>query len=151
MVNLIAGTYFHGNVSDIEILWTFLAIIGLAFSFHNVSESRKDLDVLRERGIRNGRWKIAMTALKAEVGRGIIQFIFMLIGIMAMLYPEPPAQIDSFKLSIYRFIFQWGFIASSVILVLKSYWNYQLRRELIEHGIKLEPHETENGNGNTKE
>lgn len=146
---IIAGTYGSGAVSDIEILWTLISLIGLLFSFYNIKESRQDLAVLRERHIRNGRWRIAVTALRAELGRAIIQGINVTIGIFAMTFPEPPSAAEPLKVQVFRFIFQWGFILSSFILTLKSYWNFSLRRELIEHGIKLEPHETEPENGDS--
>jgi hypothetical protein len=147
VLSVIAGTYFHGNVSDIEVLWVLIATIGVIFSLHNVQESRKDLHALRERNIRNGRHRIAITGLRAEAGRAIVQMIYFTIGAYAMAFPEPPTQHEPFKFSLFRFLFQWGFILSSVILTLKSYWNYELRRDLIEHGIKLEPYETENKDG----
>jgi hypothetical protein len=144
MTNLIAGTYFGGYVSDIEILWVLIALVGMIFSLHNVSETRQDLAVLRYKNIRNGRWKIAVTGLRAEVGRFIIQSIYLAVGIYAMFFPDPPSMHESLRVAAFRFLFQWGFIVSSLILTLKSYWNYELRQELVEHGVKLEPHETEN-------
>jgi len=138
----LASSYFNGYVSDIEILWTLIALGGLVFSIYNIREAFNDVAALKLRKIKNGRMKIAMVGLKAELGRAIIQTIFLAVGILAMNFQDPPVQIhEPFKVALFRFVFQWGFILSGLILALKSYWNFQLRRDLMEHGIQLEPHE----------
>lgn len=140
----LAAAYFNGYVSDIEVLWVLITSIGAIFSIHNLIESRRDLKVLKMRGVRNGRMKIALTGIRAETGRLVIQTIFLIVGIDAMTLQEAPIYPhEPWHIALTRFLFQWGFIAASAILTLKSYWNYSLRRDLIEHGIKLEPHETQ--------
>lgn len=138
---MLASTYFNGYVSDIEILWVLIALAGLIFSLFNLRESIIDIRELRVRRITNGRKKIAITGFKAEIGRVIIQFIFILIGVMAMTFQDAPQSHEPFKIALFRFIFQWGLIVSSIILSLKSYWNYILRKDLLRYGVTIQPHE----------
>lgn len=138
----LAASYFGGYVSDIEIMWVLIALFGAVFSAHNLNESRKDLAILKERGITNGRQKIAKTGFRAEVARLTVQVIFITVGIIAMTFQDPPAVVhEPLKLMLFRFIFQWGFIVGSAMLSLSSYWNWSLRRDLLEHGVRIEPHE----------
>lgn len=142
MIQLLAGTYYHGFVSDIEILWVLIALFGAGFSIHNLRESFMDITALRLSGIRNGRWKIARAALKSESARLFIQLIYIMVGIGAMTFQEPPVQYHQpLHIQIFTFLFQWGFILSSAMLTAISYWNFALRRDLLESGIRIEPHE----------
>lgn len=129
MFNIIAASY--GNISDIEIMWTLLALGGAFFAIFNLIESHQDLAALKDRDITDGRFKIAKTGLRAEIARLTIQIINATIGIMAMTYPDPPSTIhESLRDTIFRFFFTWGFIFSATLLSLQSYWNYSLRHDL---------------------
>lgn len=132
---IIAAQY--GTISDIEIMFGLIALFGLIFSLYNVREAQEDIGYLRERNIGNGRMKIAVFARRAEIARATIQSIFVMLAIMAMLFPDQPSlPNEPLKLVIYRFLFVWGLMISAALLSLKSYWNWHLRRELLDEGSR---------------
>lgn len=135
MFNVLAATY--GTISDIELMWTLIALAGASFSVWNIKESRRDLAALRESKIGNGRYQIATQSLRAEIITFAIQLIHISIGIVAMTLREYPATLqEPLKLVIFRFLFTWGLIAVGTMLLLKSYWNYQLRRYLLQQVVE---------------
>lgn len=132
IANLIASQY--GSISDIEILWTLIALFGLGFSVYSVREAAADSGALRRSGEKNGRLILARTTLRSEVARMIIQLIFLMIGLAAMTIQEPPAQIERpLNIVLASFLIQWGLILSSLIVSLKSFWAYQARAQLKLH------------------
>jgi len=129
MLSLLAASY--GTVSDIELIWTLIAIVGLFFSLHNFKQSHEDLKFLRENGIGNGRVIIARFAMRAEAARALIQMIFITIGISAMFLEEADQGALPLKFIIFGAIFRWGLIISAGLLTYKSYLAYEVRRALI--------------------
>lgn len=129
MLSLLAAAY--GSVSDVELIWTLVALIGAGFSIYNLREAYKDFKALGIVDRKNGRGVIARSTLKSESARLAIQTIFATIGILAMFVPEssfPPG--TSFQIIAIGFAIRWGIILSSILLSLKSYWSYQVRVEL---------------------
>lgn len=130
-MNLLQIIASYGTVQDIEILWTIVALIGAIFSIHNLREALKDYRALTLTAKTNGRGTIARFNLKSESVRLIIQTIFFTIGILAMLIPGgdyPPG--TETLLIVVGAIVRWGIILSSVLISLKSFWAWQIRREL---------------------
>lgn len=126
---MIAANY--GPVADIEIVWTVVAFVGLIYSILNVRDAQIDLEVLESAGVKNGRRTLARYQLEAEVLRSIMQTIFLSIGIAAMSLPAAP---DSLDLPTTQLVIQvlitYGLIVSSVLLSIKSYLGYRVRRIL---------------------
>ena len=92
MISFLAATY--GTVSDIEILWTAIAVVGAFFSQYNLRESIKDRAALKAIDQPNGRLMVANTAVKSEGSRLVMQLIFMAIGVMAMFIAGAPDQLQ---------------------------------------------------------
>lgn len=129
MLSILAAAY--GSVSDIEILWTLIAIIGASFSVYNVREAFKDYRSLKDIDKKNGRGLIARATFKSECARLTIQLIFAAIGILAMFVPETVLPPDTpFQIVAIGFAIRWGIIFTSILVSLKSYWAYQVRTEL---------------------
>jgi hypothetical protein len=123
----------YGTVSDIEIAWILITATGLIFSIYNVFNAQKDFQGVKKLGLPadDPRTRVAIIARRSEVARAVIQSIFLTIGLMIATIPETPTPYLSLKLQIFRFIFTWGFIVCGLLIAIKSYWGFQLRREII--------------------
>jgi hypothetical protein len=139
MLSFIAAQY--GNVADIEIVWTVIALFGLIFSLFNVREAFIDRKVLRIAGIKNGRKMIADYSLVSEMARASIQLIFLTIGLLAMTYPDPPDSVIDrpWNLVLIGIVFRWGLIISALLISIKSYLAWRLRNELRKNAIAGSP------------
>jgi len=125
----------YGPVADIEIVWTVVAFVGLIYSLLNVRDAQIDLKVLEEAGVKNGRLTLARYQIEAEVLRAIMQTIFLAIGIAAMALPEVPDSLDIPATQVViRVLITYGLILSSVLLSVKSYLGYRVRRILTQGG-----------------
>lgn len=121
----------YGSVSDIEILWTLIAVVGLSFSAYNLVDARGDLEYIYSEDIHNGRTFLARTNFVAEMTRVIKQGIFLAIGLMAMFVPEVPNTLDLPRFqSVIRFTITWGLIIASALTSYQSYLGFKVRRAL---------------------
>lgn len=127
----------YGTIADIEIVWTLIAASGLVFSLFNLREAWQDRRALKEAKIGNGRSMIATHAVRNEAARGFIQFIFLTIGLLTMTYADPMNSLvdQPWNIIAISFVFKWGLITSAILIALKSYWSFQLRRKLRERII----------------
>ena len=122
----------YGTVSDIELVWTIIALVGIIFSGFNVYNAILDRKALAKLPVRNGRWLLASFALRAELARMAILLIFFSIGIGAMLLQDPPSQLTLPTVQVVvGTIFRWGLVISALLITLKSYWAYELRNTLM--------------------
>lgn len=90
------------NWSLVEIMWTLAAGFGFYFSFENISDSGRDKAVLIANTPENGDiakalvWKMAMAVangnIRRDAIRGIIQTVFILVGVLAAFVPPNPVQ-----------------------------------------------------------
>lgn len=128
---MIAASY--GSVSDIELVWTLIAVVGFGLSTFNVRASLRDCRWLRETlGDRNGRWNIAWTQFKLEASRAFCQIVFFTIGVLAMLIPDAPTAHQPLRYVLLGAFFRWGLIAVSTLVTWQSWLNYRLRSTLNE-------------------
>lgn len=125
---MIAASY--GNVSDIEIMWTLLAAIGIVFGLYNLRDALGDLSALNTAGIRNGRRLIAQFAIRQEILRLTMQSIYFGIGILAFTIPDPPPRPLTTKVAVIGFLITWGLVTSSAIVLFKSIDGYVTRKRL---------------------
>lgn len=122
----------YGTVSDIEILWTLIALGGMGFGVYNIRDAWLDRKAIISKGTRNGRRRIATFAVRGEAARTYMQTIFALIGVLAMLLPEAPTPGLPIKLVIFGAVFRWGLITVALVCLLKSIDSWYLRRKLNE-------------------
>lgn len=125
---MLSATY--GTVSDIELVWTIIALVGLGFGAFNLNDALGDLDALNQLGIQNGRRIVAKFAIRQEIMRMTMQTIFAAIGILAMLLPEPPSAPLTTVQAFIGFCIRWGLIVSSAIVLTKSVDGYVTRHRL---------------------
>ena len=78
-----------GTASLIEILWLATALAGLYLSAINAWEAVLDFRALG--GKRNGRYRLALGTIRREAIRGLVNAIFLGIGIVAAATPANPA------------------------------------------------------------
>jgi hypothetical protein len=131
---VIAGAAY-GSVSDIEVAWVLIALVGAVFAFFNLREAHNDKVRLRRLGIANGRHLLARTNFIAESTRLTKQIIFAVIGLLAFFVPEAPDTLDlpAVQAAI-RFAITWGLILASVLTTYQSYLAFKVRRELTRGG-----------------
>lgn len=123
---MIAAAY--GSVSDIEIAWVLIALVGLAYSLFNVREALADIDWLETNKISNGRRQLAKYQLAAECLRSAVQLLFVTVGILAMFVPETPDMLALPTLQVVLgFLIRWGLITASIMLTIKSYLGKRVR------------------------
>lgn len=127
---LIGASY--GTVGDIEIMWCFIALVGLGFSLYNVREAKRDYDALRiTRTATNGKWVIASTTLWVEVIRVAIQLVFLSIGAVAMWLPQPHTDVQPLSFTVAGAIIQWGIIATSLLVTAQAVLTTRMREQLL--------------------
>lgn len=119
----------YGPVADIEIAWTLIALSGVVLSVRNVREALDDLRATSE--ISNGRRPIAVTAMRVEVARLLIQIVFTLIGVLVMSIHDPyPASTLTWQQAAVDIAARWGLIICSLLVLYQSIENRRLRRFL---------------------
>ncbi len=128
---MIAGAAY-GSVSDIEVAWVIIAVIGAVFAAFNLDAAHSDKLRLEQLGVANGRSKLAKANLFAEVTRLIKQCIFALIGVLAFFVPEAPDTLDlPLAQAAIRFAITWGLVLASVLTTYQSYLAYKVRRDIL--------------------
>lgn len=121
----------YGTISDIEVMWTLIAAVGLGFSVWNLLDAKGDMDYYKSQGIINGRMSVARTNVWTEVTRAMKQFIFLIIGFLAFFLADAPNSLDlPTATAMIRFIITWGIIFSSLLTTFQSYLTFRLRRQL---------------------
>lgn len=137
---MIAAQY--GDVSDIEVVWTLIALAGFLLSIYNVRHAQRDRVWLRNlHADPNGRGKIATTQLCLELSRGVVQLIFVTIGVLAMLVPDARQTDLPLVYVLLGAFFRWGLIVSASLITWQSYLNYRLRVTLAEIYSRPQPSE----------
>lgn len=136
--DVIAAQY--GSVSDIEIVWTLIALVGVSFAFFNLIEAIRDLEALKAIGDADGRRMIAWLTIRLETTRVVIQSIFILIGILAMTIVDPPDQRAlPTKIIVVNALFRWGLVVSALLICYQSYANFQMRRVIRRSALVFNP------------
>lgn len=121
----------YGSVSDIEIVWVLVAVVGLTFSLFNFRDALRDKARLIRAKVSNGRMLVAQANLLGEATRAVKQAIFATIGALAMLLPEVPPQANiPLKNQLIGFFIRWGLITASALTTYQSYLGWQIRRAL---------------------
>lgn len=123
----------YGSVSDIEILWTLIAVVGMVYSLINFRESWLDWKLLRKIRGYDARRIVACSAMQAEGIRAAIQGFYITIGVYAMFIPETPTAHLPLRYVIFGALFRWGFVISSLLLTYKSYLGARLRKKVYNH------------------
>lgn len=127
----------YGTISDIEILWCLVAIVGALFSIYNLFEANRDMKALEILKITNGRRAIAKAARFQDVVRAAVHLIFFTIGVLAAFLPEtsPPTRETPLVNILIGASVRWGLIIASVLLMTQSYIALRLRRDLLEQEV----------------
>ena len=123
----------YGTVSDIEILWTAIALCGFVFAGLNARGSWDDWKALRNIGSTNGIWYLAKAAIVTELGRAYLQLIFIYLGIYAMTLPDPPPQNNY---DVWQAIARWGFTTGAMSVAGKTIYVWYVRKKLLSDPYK---------------
>lgn len=129
MLHLLAAGY--GTVSDIELVWVIIALVGAIFSAFNLKNAIDDFRALHLLDRANGRGLIARNTFKSEAARLATQSIFLLAGLLIMTIPDSPDTPGRpWNVILIGAVVRWGFVTASILVSLQGYWSYQVRREL---------------------
>jgi polyferredoxin len=117
-----------GSASWIELAWLATALGGLYLSGLNAWEAILDFRALN--GKRNGRRRIAVGTVRREAVRGLVNAIFLGIGIVAVLTPANP---NATPLGV---AVSLGLLLASVAYNLNSLLDRQDRLYLMQYGLQ---------------
>ncbi len=123
-----------GNFDIIEAVWIFVALVGVIFQSLLVYDTHWRDE--RVPGLSTGAQMLAHDACLRESLVGIVQSLFLTVGIAAAFAPAPPAQTRRIGLIILL-------ILGQAILVLSSILSRQSKIRVLRYFEELE-----NGAGN---
>ena len=119
---------FLGTASLIELAWLLTAMAGLYLSGLNAWEAFLDYQSLG--GKVNGRRRIAIGTVRREAVRGLVNAIFLGIGLVALVTPANP---NSTPLGVAVSV---GLLLASVAYNANSYLDRADRVYLMTHGLQ---------------
>lgn len=149
----------YWTISDIEIFWVIIALVGCVYSVSNVRAALMDVRRLydappysghwtwwqlfyanlgwgRPLPINpdgNGRFPIAWAQARVETARLLIQVIFITVGIAAMTVPDIETSLLPTKYVIVGALSRWGFIAASLLVTYQSVVNRRVRKHVLAY------------------
>lgn len=122
-----------GTASWQEILWTATAAIGCLFSLLNFANARADLLVARHLRDLNGRRSLALGTMVTETVRVVVQLIFILIGVDAMLLPNRRADHLPPNARLEGYFIEYGLLAAATLLAVQALILYRTRVNVLQH------------------
>lgn len=79
------------TISGLEVLWTAACSIGLFYAYKLLLRAGGDFTMLRRLGINSTREYAAITTVVLFTAITIVQFMFVLVGILTMFLENHPA------------------------------------------------------------
>ena len=119
-----------GTMSVLELVWILVAVIGASITSVNTQHAWSDYRFIKRNNIFNGRRIVARTAAWTEALRLTIQIIFIAIGVLAALIPDPVVPHLPLKVVILGYLVRLGLIISSILLTIKSELLRRMRRAI---------------------
>jgi len=106
--------------APLELLWTSLAVIGIITSIYGIVVQAKDFRAARDfhNGLRTRRLIVTRMMLRNEIASVIVQFAFLLLGIMA-LFTQGGQDPNDFRRSFWSVIL-WSFVTAEIALVTST-------------------------------
>ena len=127
---------FTETVTWGELLWTCLACIGLVVHLILMLDAIKDKIALNASGQNGPRKLIADMNAIDDAGRAMLQFGFVVIGVLAMLNPSNP---NTSGVNLLGATFAAVLIGGEIVLVAVSVYNlrgrYKLVSMMLEYGL----------------
>jgi len=112
------------TISVVEVVWTIFCGLGLYFNVSLFWRASIDLAALRLNKINHIREHAAVTHVLSFAGMSFVQFVMLLIGLMAMTIPDNPV-------SKFRYAVATIFIIVSFVLALLGWVQESRRRHLL--------------------
>lgn len=110
--------------NPVEIVWTIITSVGAFFASYSVVDAYRDYRTTR---VDDGKPEIlALGSLRNESVFFVLQFIFFLVGLLAVLDPTPAIDISPL-----RYVVAGMFIALAFLLTANSIINRTVRKALL--------------------
>lgn len=122
----------YGTVSDIEILFATIALVGFVFSVLTSIQAWGDYNFLKENSIKNGKWTIAKATIITELGRAYLQGMFLFLAVVSFMRPDPDITYLSTLDYVIASVARWLFITGALVVMLKSIYVWYSRQRLLE-------------------
>jgi uncharacterized membrane protein HdeD (DUF308 family) len=132
------------TVSVPELLWTLFCLVGLIYSTKLFRRAVGNLSFLRDGGVNHTRSYSATTTIWTFSGMMFSQFVYVLIGIIAMLLPASNNVVQPLT-----FVITISFVCSSAIMSIIAYIIEARKEQLIQMLIEFEKERQEH-NGNNE-
>lgn len=116
------------NFSWIELAWVLTALSGIFLAGLNAYEAW--LDYVSLGGKQNGRRRVALGSIRREALRGVVNVLFLSVGVVAGFYPANPAA------TFLGLIVSLVLVLASVAYNVNSFLDRQDRIYLMTHGLQ---------------
>lgn len=125
-----------GRVELVQLLWTFIAIIGFSFASVNLFASNKVVQRLKKntRKVDEVELRVSTSLRTTEFLRVLIQTIHVFIGALSFTIPASHIHGLPLKYQILGFAFRWGLVASATLTTMQSINLFRLRKFFAERG-----------------
>lgn len=124
------------TVSVVEVIWTVICSLGLLYNTKLLYDAVEDHVNVKKNRINGIRSYAAMTTAIMFGSWTLIQFMFVMVGVISMLLPSPAGNVQPLT-----YILTVVFIFASAFMTVTAYTTNSRRRVLIkrireiEHGI----------------
>lgn len=112
----------------IEIIWTLVTFTGFVLNFYALTLAQGDLRALKESGQNGARKIVAKANVRQEIIRTIKQATFAVLGVWAVLIPNPVRQ----EVSIFGLVLSIVLTALACLLVAGSYLDWRDRQRVLK-------------------
>lgn len=112
--------------NPVEVIWTLITGIGAAIAVYSVRDAYADYQPTRAK---DGKPEVlALSSLRNETVFFVLQFLFFIVGVLAMAENTPSANTNDL-----RYVLAGIFIALAFMLALNSLVNRSVRKTLLEN------------------
>jgi hypothetical protein len=120
------------SIQYAEVLFVLISLFGLTFALFNWKNARDTCNFLVQKGIYNGRQKLAKFTKKAEGIRVVTQLVFLTAGLSSFFLP--PDSVDTLPpdLQPIAVILRASLISAAALTATQSFIGWRFRKNYVE-------------------